>query len=128
MENKSKVVLVVDDELMNRFILNKILSSDRVIIHEAENGEEAFNVLSKHHVDIVLLDINMPIMDGYMFLDKISKDEKYFHLAILVVSATTKDIFYKKLEEKSINAPQLRGFIAKPIDINEIKEFVNNSC
>jgi CheY-like chemotaxis protein len=125
MDIKSKVILIVDDESMNRFILNKILSANDVQTIEACNGKEALELLSVHDVDIILLDLNMPVLDGYMFLEKVSTDPRYLHLSILVVSATTRGIFYQKLQEKGINAPQLKGFIEKPINIDDLKRHVN---
>jgi CheY-like chemotaxis protein len=125
MDLNSKVILIVDDESMNRFILNKILSANNVQTLEACNGEEALQILSVNNVDIVLLDLNMPVMDGYMFLEKISTDPRYLHLSILVVSATNRGVFYKKIQEKGISAPQLKGFIEKPISIDDIKNLVN---
>lgn len=125
MNTKSKVVLIVDDEPMNRFIIKRILSSDAIQTLEACNGEEAFQFLSEHHVDIVLLDINMPIMDGYMFLEKISKDSRYFNLSIIIVSATNRGVFYDKIKNLGINAPQLKNFLEKPFNIDQLKTIVN---
>jgi CheY-like chemotaxis protein len=125
MNTKSKVVLIVDDEPMNRFIIKKILSSNTIQTLEASDGQKAFQVLYDQHVDIVLLDINMPIMDGYMFLKEISKDSRYFHLSIIVVSATNRGVFYDKIKNLGINAPQLKGFLEKPINIDDLKAIVN---
>lgn len=72
---KSKpVVLVVEDEFVNRRILKKVLSSGYTII-EAENGQEAWDVLSDTNqaISVVLLDIVMPIMNGYELLEKIQQ-------------------------------------------------------
>lgn len=83
-------VLVVDDNEINRCVLKGILEQEYQII-EAANGREALDILLSDHMSIsaVLLDIVMPIMDGYAFLKAVRKDERFRLLPIIVT--TTQD-------------------------------------
>jgi two-component system, chemotaxis family, sensor kinase CheA len=81
-------ILVVDDDMRNIFSLTSILDdySPKIVI--ANNGKEALNKLQEHtDVDIVLMDIMMPIMDGYEAMKRIRKDLKLTHLPIISVTA-----------------------------------------
>jgi two-component system chemotaxis sensor kinase CheA len=81
-------ILVVDDDMRNIFSLTSILDdySPKIVI--ANNGQEALDKLQEHtDVDIVLMDIMMPIMDGYEAMKRIRKDLKLIHLPIISVTA-----------------------------------------
>ncbi|MEG2575798.1 MAG: EAL domain-containing protein, partial [Christensenella sp.] len=82
-----KTVLTVDDNIVNRKILSKILSREYAVL-EAENGEVALKVLDEHADEIVavMLDLVMPVMDGYAVLQAIEKDARYSNLPILVTT------------------------------------------
>ena len=71
-----RTILVVEDHFINREILIDILS-DKYEVLEAENGEEALEILNqdKGAVSLILLDLIMPVMDGFAFLDKIKEDK-----------------------------------------------------
>ena len=70
-------ILVVEDNELNRAMLLEILSGQYATL-EAENGQTALNILQTHRDDIalILLDIVMPVMDGYTFLDILKKDSQ----------------------------------------------------
>lgn len=85
--NHSKKILVVEDNVINREILCQILEDTYETI-QAENGKEALEMLEKHDEDIelILLDIIMPIMDGYTFLSIIKKDPLYSSIPVIIVT------------------------------------------
>lgn len=66
-----KSVLIVEDELRIRFLLRDYLIKDNFDVYEASNGQEGLLMFSKHKIDIVLLDIMMPVMDGITMLEKL---------------------------------------------------------
>lgn len=70
-------ILVVEDDALNRAMLVEILSGQYATL-EAENGQTALDILQTHTDDValILLDIVMPVMDGYTFLDTIKKDSQ----------------------------------------------------
>lgn len=102
-------ILVVDDDNHTRMLLRAILENDNYTVLTATNGEEALEVLDREHVDLVVLDIMMPKMDGYEFTKLIRKTNET--LPILMVTA------------KHLPADEKKGFlvgtddyITKPID------------
>lgn len=80
-----KNILVVDDNKVNRKSLRKILESDYNVF-EAVNGEDAIEFLENtdNVISLILLDLIMPIMNGYEFLDRINHDIKFSSIPIIV--------------------------------------------
>ncbi|MFP4179821.1 MAG: response regulator, partial [Spirochaetaceae bacterium] len=62
---KEKRILVVDDEAINRLFLKSLLNNNGWVVEEAEEGEEAVNLASKEIFDAILMDVNMPFIDGF---------------------------------------------------------------
>ena len=84
----NKVVLVVDDDLTNRMVLSALLKESGYQSLIAENGEEAVNIVNDNHVDIILLDVMMPVMDGYQAA-KIIKSRQTNFIPIIFLTAMT---------------------------------------
>lgn len=80
-------VLVVDDNEINRDLLIRRLEKDGCQSLQAANGVEALRILREYSVDLILLDINMPVMDGYQVLDIIKNDPKLCHIPVIVITA-----------------------------------------
>lgn len=82
-----KVILVVEDNEFNRRVLRTILS-DKYKVLEAENGQEALSVLKdyKNEIALILLDIVMPVMDGYTFLSIVKADPAYSAIPVIVTT------------------------------------------
>ncbi|MEG2420498.1 MAG: EAL domain-containing protein [Oscillospiraceae bacterium] len=82
-----KTVLIVDDHAVNRAILTNILSKEYAVL-EADNGQTALALLAAHGDDIIaiMLDLQMPIMDGYAVLAAIQKDDRCSNLPIIVMT------------------------------------------
>lgn len=106
-------ILVVDDDKSTRMFLSAVLERNGYTVYTANNGEDALTVMDKEHIDLVVLDIMMPKMDGYEFT-KILRDAQN-SLPILMVSA------------KQLPADKHKGFlvgtddyITKPIDDEEM--------
>lgn len=115
-----KNILVVDDAEINQMISRKILEKLGVVVTTASTGLQAVNLVAKQNFDIVLMDIQMPIMDGYEATQRIRKDEKNANLPIIAVSAAA-------LEEdrhKSI-ASGMNDHIAKPFDPHTIGQILS---
>ena len=102
-------ILVVDDDKHTRMLLRAVLEGANYTVTTAADGEEALQVLDKTHIDLVVLDIMMPKMDGYEFTELIRETDNT--LPILMVTA------------KQLPADEKKGFlvgtddyITKPID------------
>lgn len=79
-------VLVVDDERLNRMLLRRALEAQGHAVLDAENGRLALDVLAAEPVDVVLLDIVMPVLDGYATLAAIKADPALAHLPVIIIS------------------------------------------
>jgi response regulator RpfG family c-di-GMP phosphodiesterase len=88
MQNRPRI-LCVDDERLNRAIVRDMLDSAHFLVLEAENGEEALNILEDHAVDVILLDINMPGIDGFEVCKRIKANERLRHIPVIMVTALT---------------------------------------
>ncbi len=80
-------ILVVDDEPENRDVLVKYLERKGHHTFEAENGRRAIEMLGKEAFDLVLLDVDMPEMDGYTVLGRMKADPTLRHLPVIMISA-----------------------------------------
>ena len=79
-------VLVADDERMNRLLLRRALEAEGREVREAADGASALEVLRSEAIDVVLLDIVMPVMDGYAALAAIKSDPGLAHLPVIIIS------------------------------------------
>jgi len=80
-------VLVVDDNEMNRDLLSRRLLRQGHLIAMAENGQEALEQLRSQPFDLVLLDIMMPVMNGYQLLESLKTDPDLRHIPVIMISA-----------------------------------------
>ena len=83
-------VLVVDDDSSTRNLLNKMISKEGWNVKTAENGQDALDKLKYDKFELIILDLVMPVMDGFEFLKKVKKYKRYSKIPIIVV--TSKDL------------------------------------
>ena len=85
-----KIILIVDDVEDNRFILKETLNfyNKEIQILEAENGKEAVNLLKTHLPDLIIMDLDMPVMNGFEALSVIRKNKKIKHLKVVASTAS----------------------------------------
>jgi two-component system cell cycle response regulator DivK len=83
----SKRILVVDDRSDNRQIIRDMLAPTDYEITEAENGELALAAIAKQRPDLILMDIQLPIMDGYTATSRIKSDPKLRSIPIIAVTS-----------------------------------------
>ncbi|MCJ7523642.1 MAG: response regulator [Candidatus Aminicenantes bacterium] len=85
---KDKKVLIVDDDMRTTFAISRLLSERGMKTLKAEDGERALRLLEEHaDVDLVLMDIMMPVMDGYEAMKRIRDQEKFSRLPIIALTA-----------------------------------------
>lgn len=84
-------ILIVDDVEMNRRLITDVLRGklENTSFLQAANGQEVFTVLEKIDIDLIVLDLIMPVMDGFEVLNRLKKSEKYSHIPVIVSSAIT---------------------------------------
>ncbi len=116
-------VLIVEDEAVNRRILKKIIIDDYSVL-EAANGKEAIDILAenKYNIVAIILDLVMPVCDGYEFLELYNQEEKYRNIPVLV-STCSDDV------DSEINSLKLgaRDFVKKPYNADLIKFRLKNA-
>jgi CheY-like chemotaxis protein/GAF domain-containing protein len=112
----SKKILLVDDDMRNVFALAKILQDRGMEIIKAENGKVALEMLDIHpDIDMVLMDIMMPEMDGYEAMKQIRSQAKFKRMPVIALTAKA----MKDDKQKCIDAGA-NDYIAKPIDIDRM--------
>ncbi len=111
-----KKVLIVDDDMRNIFSLSSALAEKDIIILEAENGREALKRLDESaDIDLVLMDIMMPEMDGYEAMRAIRKDPRFRELPIIALTAKA----MKGDREECLKAGA-SDYIPKPVDMEKL--------
>ena len=68
-------ILVVDDDKNTRLLMKAVLQAENYTVYTAENGEAALDVMDREHIDLVVLDIMMPKMDGYEFAKTLRENQ-----------------------------------------------------
>ena len=120
-------ILYVEDNIDNRTLVRRILLSEDYILMEATNGAEALKLLENSKPDLILMDINMPDMDGYTLTARIKAIPGLGKVPILALTANV----MRGDKEKSLEAG-CDGYIQKPLDIdqllNEIERFLARSA
>ncbi len=112
----SKKILLVDDDMRNVFALSKILKERGMKVVKAENGKNALEMLATHSdIDLVLMDIMMPEMDGYEAMRRIRSQVKFKHLPIVALTAKA----MKDDKQKCIDAGA-NDYISKPVDVERL--------
>jgi len=120
MERVSKI-LCVDDEDFNLDLLETLLAPVGYEVITAQNGKAALETLASRRIDLVLLDINMPNMDGYEVCGRIKADPQSRHIpVIMITSLNSRD---NKLKSIQAGADE---FLAKPLDQSELLLRVKN--
>ena len=109
-----QLVLIVDDQEINRDVLGMILEDYYDIIY-AENGQEALDKINEHKdtLSVILLDLLMPVMDGFAVLEKVRSDDQLNHIPVIVLTAE------KNAELKALQMGAA-DFITKPFDMHEV--------
>lgn len=115
---ESKTILVIDDSTTNVVLLHAVLNNKGYNIETALSVKEAYNIMSKKVPHLILLDLLMPRMNGFEFLQEIKNNDKT--IPVIVVSALTDNENIKKCKELGAY-----DFIKKPVDIQSLVEIVS---
>lgn len=114
--------LIVDDSSVMRKIVERCLRQaglDLTEVHEASNGVEALALMNEHQFDLILSDINMPVMDGLEFVRNVQQMESAKGTPIVMI--TTEGGEKHVVEALSLGA---KGYIRKPFTPDQVKEHV----
>ncbi len=108
---KNKKILLVEDNLLNQKVFVGILGKSQMNILTAVNGQEALDILEKHNdIEMIFMDINMPVMDGYTATLHIRSNTLYDNIAIVALTALTSVDEINKMFKFGMNA-----YLSKPL-------------
>lgn len=110
-------VLYVEDNSDNRNLIRRVLGAEGYSVVDAINAGQAIEKLEGNKIDLILMDINMPDMDGYTLTTKIKGIQKFSNIPIVAVTANV----MRGDREKSLEAG-CDGYIQKPIDIDTLSQ------
>jgi CheY-like chemotaxis protein len=113
-------ILVVEDDAAIRGLVTEVLRDDGYAVSEAANGAEALAYVGKHKPDLIVLDLMMPVMDGWTFVEECQRTERCSEVPIVVTSAS---------HDLPRTAERLRSYgvrtcLAKPFDVEGLLALV----
>jgi chemosensory pili system protein ChpA (sensor histidine kinase/response regulator) len=109
------VALVVDDSITMRRVTQRLLERRGVKVFTARDGLDAITVLQEHAVDIILLDIEMPRMDGYQFATHVRNDAKLKAVPIIMITSRSGEKHRAKAIEIGVN-----DYLSKPYQESQL--------
>ncbi|MGP4077186.1 response regulator [Halobacillus sp. K22] len=113
----SNKILIVDDQAGIRLLLEEILKSEGYETVSAKTGKQACDLVEQHSIDLVVMDYNLPIMNGSEVLHHL--DEIGFSAPVLIITGQSRESI-----EKVSEYPFVQDIILKPFDIHKLKEMV----
>jgi two-component system cell cycle response regulator DivK len=111
----SKRILVVEDQPDNRQIIRDMLADTGYEIAETENGEEALAAIAKQRPDLILMDIQLPVMDGYAATRRIKTDPALKSIPVIAVTS-----YALSGEEKKAQAAGCDDYVPKPFSPRQL--------
>ena len=117
MDEKRGTILYVEDNQDNRMLIRRVLTSEGYTVHEAPDAGSALNALKTLHPDLILMDINMPDMDGYTLTAHI---RALPNLGLIPIVALTANVM-RGDRERSLEAG-CDGYIQKPVAIDTLTQ------
>ncbi len=119
-EKKPKI-LIVDDDERNRLLFKVILKKEGYETIEAENGEEGIKKVLEEKPDVILMDVMMPVMDGFTATKKLKSDDRTKHIPVIILTALNEREEKLKGIESGAN-----DFLTKPVDTKELLLRIKN--
>lgn len=115
----SKKILVVEDNEKNRMLIKDILLYHGYVVFEAENGKTGVELAKQHLPDLILMDIQMPVMDGFTAIALLREDPATKSIRMIALTS-----FAMKGDREKIMRAGFDDYIAKPIDTRKLPEIV----
>ena len=116
---EKSTILYVEDDFNNRTLVRRVLEAEGYQLVDAANASQAMGCLKEHKIDLILMDINMPEMDGYALTTQIKSVSEYAKIPIVAMTANV----MRGDRERSLEAG-CDGYIQKPIDIDLLTQQV----
>jgi CheY-like chemotaxis protein len=120
MDQKSgRTIMIVEDYDDTRILLRRVLERLGYSVLEASNGQEAVDIADREHPDLILMDLDLPILDGIAATQRIRKQPEMEKVPIVAVTAYPMSYTHVKAFAKGCNE-----YMAKPIDTTELERLV----
>jgi CheY-like chemotaxis protein len=122
-------LLIVDDNAINRLLLTITFKNSPYKLIEAQDGKDALKKLKANKdIKVILLDLNMPLMDGYDFLNYINANMglKDLPLFVVIVTASSQTEFNQAVVKRNINTHRVVQFYSKPLELGKLKATVDS--
>jgi two-component system cell cycle response regulator DivK len=116
---EKSTILYVEDDFNNRTLVRRVLEAEGYQLVDAANANQAMSYLKENKIDLILMDINMPEMDGYALTTRIKAVPEYAKIPIVAMTANV----MRGDRERSLEAG-CDGYIQKPIDIDLLTQQV----
>lgn len=117
-------VLYVEDNRENRLLVRRVLEAEQFTVLEADSAGQALQVLVDHLPDLILMDINLPEIDGYTLTTRLRSDPRLFGVPIIAMTANV----MKGDRERTLQAG-CDAYIQKPIDVDtlaaQLRRYIN---
>ena len=117
-----KTILVADDDPVGRELVREILESQGYKVTEAGDGADAISAIHKTPPDLVLLDIRMPVLDGFDVIRALRQDRELQRLPVFALTA-----FAMRGDKEKALAAGFDGYIAKPIEVSSFRELIRQA-
>ncbi|MEZ5071702.1 MAG: response regulator [Bacteroidales bacterium] len=116
-------ILIVDDIYTNRYLLSELIKLTGNVVIMAENGKEAIDILEKDEVDMVFMDIEMPVMNGIETTNYIRKEmpAPLCSIPVIALTAHNPEIFFEDFADVGFDE-----LITKPYSVEKIKEKIRS--
>lgn len=108
-------LLLVDDAELNRMLLRTCLKKTNIRVMEAGDGQEALMLAAQHRPDVILMDIRMPVMDGYEAACRIKDNEKLRHIPVIALTASV-----MASKDKNAMRDTFDGLLVKPVKPSDL--------
>jgi CheY-like chemotaxis protein len=115
-----RTLLIADDNRLSRELVRDVLTSPNCRVVEAANGQEVIDRLDAASPDLVLLDLEMPVKDGFAALAEIRNHPRFSDIPVIAVTAKA-----MLLDRDRIQAAGFDAYVTKPIDIAKLRQRVD---
>jgi chemosensory pili system protein ChpA (sensor histidine kinase/response regulator) len=113
--------MIVDDSLTVRKITSRLLTREGFAVVTAKDGVDALQLLAERSPDVILLDIEMPRMDGFEFTKTMKSDPRHAHIPIVMITSRTADKHRARAAELGVNV-----YLGKPYQEDELLRSVRD--
>ncbi|MCC6143500.1 MAG: response regulator [Candidatus Hydrogenedentes bacterium] len=128
LSGRQKRALIVDDEEGVRYFVRAIMEQEGWATEEAEHGDEALDLVERQQPDLIILDLNMPVMDGFEVFERLRQNPLTERIPIIVLTAHNdqEDGVRYSADDlgRAFGVPGPEGFVEKPVDANFLRNCV----